>query len=101
METNHLMTKSQGAFIAVLLFLLLGVTAWKAFSPPPTAWEYKIESIQDSEFTDKTNALGKEGWEVVFARRASDGDSPDGTPPTMLYEMIFKRPKTMTGSETL
>jgi len=94
METQNLMTKGQGAFITALLFLLLAVTAWKAFSPPPTAWEYQIVSINDSEFSSKTNELGASGWELVFARRAADGDTPTNEKPTMLYEMIFKRPKT-------
>ena len=56
----------------------------------PVLWEYRIESVPDASFDSRINAMGKDGWELVFARRASDGSDYS---PTFSYEMIFKRPK--------
>ena len=56
----------------------------------PIQWEYRIESFPDTAFSSRINAMGKEGWELVFARRASDGSDYS---PSFSYEMIFKRPK--------
>ena len=63
---------------------------------PPQKWEYRIVAIPDLLFNTKINALGADGWELVFARRASDGDT---TSPTMSYEVIFKRPKKLVSDE--
>lgn len=48
-------------------------------------FEYKIKSPDDDKFTTTLDNLGKDGWELVFARRAS-GENHD-----MNYECIFKR----------
>ena len=53
-------------------------------------WEYSIQEIPDNSFTRAMDSLGGEGWEMVFARRASDGNTYN---PTMSYEIIFKRRK--------
>ena len=80
---------------AVIIILLLAGILVAPFlhtvpiSPPP-AWEYRIETIRDVGFTRQMNEIGAEGWEVVFARRASDGSEYH---PTFSYEVIFKRPK--------
>lgn len=58
----------------------------KAVSDP--RWEYMILSVPDEMFTQQLDRLGANGWEMVFARRASDGNT---THSTMSYEMIFKR----------
>lgn len=51
----------------------------------PTQFEYMVDSIPDLEWGSKAQELGKEGWELVFARRARDsGDK-------FLYECIFQR----------
>lgn len=43
---------------------------------------------KDEELKTVIDKLGAEGWEMVSARRASDGDTRD---PKMSYEMIFKK----------
>lgn len=72
--------------IAVLLAALLAVQVVDTLGagPAPT-WEYSVVGVPDLEFEAMTAALGSAGWELVFARRASNeaGD--------MLYECIFKR----------
>jgi hypothetical protein len=55
-------------------------------APRPTQWQYTIESIPDLRFDAAIGALGKEGWELVFARRAQDSAQ------NFAYECIFKRP---------
>jgi hypothetical protein len=57
---------------------------------PSQEWEYSVVSVPDNSFTEKMNEIGAQGWEVVFARRASDGRE---LLPTFSYEIILKRPK--------
>ena len=52
-----------------------------------TEWEYKIDAPYDETFESSMNIMGRQGWELVSARRAT---SKYGSPK---YEMIFKRPK--------
>jgi hypothetical protein len=64
---------------------------------PPTTiviprWDYMIQSVPDLSFTDVMTELGSTGWELVFARRASNGETGDRM--VMSYECIFKRPRT-------
>jgi len=51
----------------------------------PTQFEYMVDSIPDLEWSTKAQKLGEEGWELVFARRAS-GDGGN-----YMYECIFQR----------
>jgi hypothetical protein len=76
--------------IAVIALLALNLifTAITTFRGTPTVsqeWEYKTTGIPDSLFDQKMNDLGRQGWELVFARRATVGDIG------ALYEVIFKR----------
>ena len=97
--------KSQGAIIAflvviiLLLVLALALSAYTAFSPvavkSATHWEYMIEAIPDGSFEESINKLGAQGWELVSARRAT---SSVGENTEYSYEMIFKRPKPVTGN---
>lgn len=57
--------------------------------PAERSWEYQIVAIPDPIFDTKMNELGKEGWELVSARRASDGSTYS---PRFSYELILKRP---------
>jgi len=50
-------------------------------------WEYKIESPSDSLVLESLDNWGEDGWELVFARRATSSYSDPS------YEMIFRRPK--------
>ena len=71
--------------VAVLMLFVQG------FQRPTTLaaqqWEYRIESVPDLGWDAGMSKLGDEGWELVFARRASGSDEK------MSYEMIFKRAK--------
>ena len=76
--------------LGVNLLILVSLLAFALRSPyrqVDRGWEYKIEEISDSGFTDRMNVLGRQGWEMVSSRRPDDsGQSPIG------YEIIFKRP---------
>ncbi len=77
-----------------LLGALLTATVLGWFMPQRlarTTWEYRIVSIEDQDFNSAMTELGKEGWELTYARRAvADG----GDSEYSLYELIFKRPKS-------
>lgn len=88
-QSTSSISNTQGSAIVVLLSGMLaaqlfGLTSTKSST---TQWEYTIESPGDTSFESATNRLGRAGWELVFARRAT---SEFGSPS---YEMIFKRPK--------
>ena len=107
------MSRFQGTMVILLLCVGLALVGWYTFEVSagfderlqtgiaridavnekinaPTQWEYRIESFPDRSFDQRINAMGSDGWELVFARRASDGSEYS---PTFSYEMIFKRPK--------
>jgi hypothetical protein len=62
----------------------------------PEQWQYTIAAPKDDELKTAIDKLGADGWELVSARRASDGDTRN---PKMSYEMIFKKrgSATVTG----
>jgi hypothetical protein len=72
-----------GILVCLLLCQLSGVTSTQ---PGSTSWEYVIDSPGDEVLEERLESLGKAGWELVSARRATDKYSAS-------YEMIFKRPK--------
>ena len=74
------------AITGMLASQILGV-AEPATKSALTEWEYKIDSPYDETFESSMNFMGRQGWELVSARRAT---SKYGSPK---YEMIFKRPK--------
>lgn len=53
----------------------------------PAKFEYRLSSPRDADFEKQCNALGSEGWELVYARRARGGILGD----EMLYETIWRR----------
>lgn len=71
----------------------MALLGWNTFRVEK--WEYKIEAVNDLTFTADIDKLGAEGWELVFARRASAGALDTGTKPEFSYEMIFKK-KTLS-----
>ncbi len=73
-----------GLLSALLIAQLFGLTSTGTST---TEWEYTIESPSDTTFQMALDRLGGEGWELVFARRATSKYS------SASYEMIFKRPK--------
>lgn len=76
--------------IVLLAILILGLGAW-TFGPRPAArWEYRIEAPSDVQFEARMDSLGRQGWELVSARRATASSEYDRSAS---YEMIFKRPR--------
>ena len=54
--------------LGVNLLILVSLLAFALRSPyrqVDRGWEYKIEEISDSGFTDRMNVLGRQGWEMV------------------------------------
>jgi hypothetical protein len=113
-------SKFQGTMVILLLCIGLALLGWYTFEVSagfddrmqtliaridktnekinaPIQWEYRIESFPDRSFDQRINALGRDGWELVFARRASDSSDYS---PTYSYEMIFKRPKKVESEAT-
>ena len=80
------------AAVALLatIAVFLAIQTFRPDAPPPgqQEWEYKLESPYDALFEMEMAKLGKEGWELVFARRATSSAGGSAS-----YEMIFKRPK--------
>ncbi len=100
MDGTRPTSKTQGDLIMVLLMLLLAVSAYSAFGPVRTKaaipWEYRIEAVPDESFAERTSSLGAQGWELVFARRATTSSVASVSreeEPVFAYEMIFKRPR--------
>jgi hypothetical protein len=112
---SNSMSKFQGTVLILLLCIGLALLGWYVFEVSgrfddrlqagiaridavnekinaSIQWEYRIESFPDRSFDQRISAMGKDGWELVFARRASDGADYS---PTFSYEMIFKRPKKL------
>ena len=65
---------------------LLAVLTFQAVRPEK--YSYAIVAPRDQSFAAEMKKAGEMGYEVVSARRASDGKSPN---PTMSYEIILKR----------
>jgi len=76
--------------LSAILALLLWTNVGRLPHLMPATWEYAIKSVPDTGFDDEMNKMGQDGWELVFARRASNGASES---PSFSYEVIFKRPK--------
>jgi len=77
----------QGYIIILLLLIGLGAPLVGWLKPAPK-WEYTVISPEDANLNSKMQEMGTEGWELVFARRATSKYSDSGS-----YEMILKRPK--------
>lgn len=89
---------TSGQATAIIVILILGLFVIPFFRStftqvaPVPQWEYTIISVPDYSFDRKMNEFGADGWDVVFARRASDGNTYS---PTFSYELILKRPKRL------
>lgn len=71
-------------FVVAIIGLLSFEAISSGFGTTPK-WEYKVSSPSDYSLGRELKELGLEGWELVFARRAS---SETGG---AVYEMIFRR----------
>ena len=78
-------TRVQGTVITVLLCIGV-ILPFVTFLRPIPRFEYKISSPSDYLFDTEMNALGKEGWEIISARRATSEFR------SASYEVILKRP---------
>jgi hypothetical protein len=78
-------TKLQGWIIIVLLCIMIVIPYSNILKPTPQ-WEYEIKSIPDDIFISVMNGYGKDGCELVFARRVTNQKNEP------VYEVIFKRP---------
>lgn len=85
----------KAAFGALALLLIASVCTI-AYTLSVPKWEYNVRSVPDPAFVDTMNALGSAGWEMVSARRASDG----GTRPVFSYEVILRRRKSPLNPNT-
>lgn len=92
--TPTIAPKPKGSANTWLLSAILAVMVWNSVGHTPqimsAKWEYTIKSVPDGSFDEEMNKMGLDGWDVVFARRASSGSSSSST---FSYEMIFKRQK--------
>ncbi len=76
--------------LAIAVVLLAGITALLAiqtFDHPAEIWSYTVLAPKDEDLFKELDHAGALGWEVIFARRASNGE---GASATMSYEMILK-----------
>jgi len=89
---------TSGQATAIIVILVLGFFVFPFFRSvfnlvmPAQQWEYRIVAVPDSLFDYKMKELGTQGWELVIARRASEGSTYT---TTFSYEMVFKRPKRL------
>lgn len=76
----------------VLIGVITGLLALHALGLQLLAprWEYSIESPDDLSFEETMETLGQDGWELVFARRATSRGRGSAS-----YEMIFKRRRAL------
>src|ERR1044072_4191353 len=86
-KNGHNRQRQVGEIIIVtLLIVVVSMMSWNTFRGEK--WEYKIEAVNDLTFTTDINKLGEDGWELVFARRASAGSLDSGVKPEFSYEII-------------
>jgi hypothetical protein len=77
--------------IAGLIFIVVSLIPMIfGTSTQPIQYEYRVESPSDYSFQSDMNSYGKDGWQLVFARRASSGS---GYSATFGYEVILMRKK--------
>ena len=82
-----------GSFVGSAI-LPAASAVWSALFTRPAVWavenwtaqEYAVESFPDGELKDSLTLRGRAGWNVVSARRATDGEGAG------CYEFVFCRP---------
>ena len=68
----------------LLLLVAIGIIVFLTF---PARWQYEVVFIPDADLVARMNSLGADGWDVVSARRATEGRNVN----SMGYELILKR----------
>ena len=84
------MSDVKAGWVIALLGVLVGLLSFDTFGTNlgvAQSWEYRLESPSDWSFESELNKFGQEGWELVFARRATNSSG------SASYEMILKRPR--------
>jgi hypothetical protein len=91
------MTYRQARFLIVLVSLLF-IVVFAGQVSSGAEYEYKIQGLKDDALSSEINALGRNGWELVFVRRTlAAGISAPGESLSRsslqfgVYECIFKR----------
>lgn len=74
--------------VVILLGTIASLLAVQTFDHPPERWQYTVVAPSDANLKNVLDRAGADGWEVVSARRASNGDSEN---PTFSYELIMKK----------
>lgn len=69
--------------ILFVVTAMLALMLWQR--PTSKQWEYMIANPPDNSFDERMDGYGREGWELVTARRATSEYSDPS------YECIFKR----------
>jgi hypothetical protein len=76
--------------IFLLLLAVVALLAYDRFGPARVLqWQYTIIAPDDAMFDQEMNKLGRDGWELVSARRATSGS---GYTSSAAYEVILKKP---------
>lgn len=86
LEAVKQQTNIQGIITIGLLAIIVFLLLLPHLSTKNPVYEYKIVGVEDLSFDRDMKALGKAGWELIFARRATNSDDD-----TANYEAIFKR----------
>ena len=91
MKTLEIISMISSILVMLLLgFLVIFVLTQEKPKEVQTSYEYKIISPDDLSLEKELDKSGADGWQVVFARRATSGS---GYYSTAAYEMILMRKK--------
>ena len=83
--------KSAVCILLAVNAALVGASLYRQIQEKPNdSFIYMTTSFPDEQLTEKLGQVGSRGWDMVFARRASNGNT---YAPTFSYEMIFKLPQ--------
>jgi hypothetical protein len=79
-------TRGQLTVISLLLVAIIVLLIALLRQPAPQ-WEYRVESLGQTEFLDGLNTYGREGWDLVQTRSLPPKDG------VVMVECLLKRPK--------
>jgi hypothetical protein len=91
-----------GSFVGSAILPAVSAVRWALFTRPAvwavenwTAYEYAVESFSDGDLRDALALRGRAGWNVVSARRATDGEG------AACYEFVLCRPAEKQNADDL